>query len=181
MNEGSIRLKRLREEESEEIRNMIQEIGPGENGFVNGLYVESEEAYQQKLAENAQIARGEQLLEGRVRQQIYWLYDGNRPVGYGKLRYWLTDALRLHGGHIGYTIRPSERGKGYGHVMLRELVEEAAAAGIREVMLTCNADNLASRRVIEHSGGQLEKLDEDSCTYWIKTTAQPSTAEVAEE
>ncbi|OWR27419.1 GNAT family N-acetyltransferase [Saccharibacillus sp. O23] len=151
---------------------MIREIGPGENGFVNGLYAESEEAYRQKLADNVRIASGENLPEGYVRQQVYWLYDGDRPVGCGKLRYWLTDALRLHGGHIGYTIRPSERGHGYGTAMLRELSEEAAAAGIDEVMLTCNADNTASRRVIERCGGRLEKLEEGSCTYWIKTGEQ---------
>lgn len=169
MDYQSIRLKRLKKEESDEIRSMIREIGPGENGFVNGLYVESEEAYRQKLADNVRIASGEDLPEGRVRQQVYWLYDGDRPVGCGKLRYWLTDALRLHGGHIGYTIRPSERGRGYGTVMLRELLAEAAAAGIGEVMLTCNEDNEASRRVIERCGGRLEKLEEGSCTYWIKT------------
>lgn len=172
MHHHSIRLKRLKAEESDEIRDMIREIGPGENGFVNGLYAESEEAYRQKLADNVRIASGENLPEGYVRQQVYWLYDGDRPVGCGKLRYWLTDALRLHGGHIGYTIRPSERGRGYGTAMLRELSEEAAAAGIDEVMLTCNADNTASRRVIERCGGRLEKLEEGSCTYWIKTGEQ---------
>lgn len=168
MREHSIRLRPLQIEEMPEIRLMIQEIGPGENGFVNGLYTDTEEAYQAKLAENARIAIGENLPPGYVRQQIYWLYDGEHPVGYGKLRFSLTDALREHGGHIGYVIRPSERGKGYGRRMLKELLLEAERGGLDRVLLTCNEDNTASRNIIEGCGGKPEQSANASCKYWIE-------------
>lgn len=168
MSESSIRVRPLQVEEPTEIRWMIQEIGPGENGFVNGLYTDTEKAYLEKLAENVRIAIGDGLPPGYVRQQIYWLYDGERPVGYGKLRFSLTEALREHGGHIGYTIRPSERGKGYGSRMLKELLAEAKKSGLDRVMLTCNADNAASRSIIEGCGGKLEQPATASCKYWIE-------------
>lgn len=168
MSEHSIRLRPLQAEETPEIREMIQEIGPGENGFVNGLYTDKEEDYQAKLAENVQIAVGDHLPPGYVRQQIYWLYDGERPVGYGKLRFSLTEALREHGGHIGYVIRPSERGKGYGSRMLKELLIEAEKGGVDRVLLTCNEDNTASRSIIEGCGGKLEQSAKASCKYWIE-------------
>ncbi|WP_037285128.1 GNAT family N-acetyltransferase [Saccharibacillus sacchari] len=168
MREHSIRLRPLQAEETPEIRVMIQEIGPGENGFVNGLYTDTEEDYQAKLAENARIAIGDHLPPGYVRQRIYWLYDGEHPVGYGKLRFSLTDALREHGGHIGYVIRPSARGKGYGRQMLKELLLEAEKGGLDRVLLTCNAENAASRSIIEGCGGKPEQSATASCKYWIE-------------
>lgn len=168
MGEHSIQLRPLQLEEPPEIRFMIQEIGPGENGFVNGLYTDANASYLAKLEENVRIAIGDDLPPGYVRQQIYWLYDGERPIGYGKLRFSLTEALREHGGHIGYTIRPSERGKGYGSRMLKELLAEAKKSGLDRVMLTCNADNAASRSIIEGCGGKLEQPATASCKYWIE-------------
>lgn len=168
MREHSIRLRPLQAEETPEIRVMIQEIGPGENGFVNGLYTDTEEGYRAKLAENARIAIGDHLPPGYVRQQIYWLYDGEHPVGYGKLRFSLTEALREHGGHIGYVIRPSARGKGYGRQMLKELLLKAEKGGLDRVLLTCNEDNAASRNIIESCGGKPEQSANASCKYWIE-------------
>ncbi|MDO3411350.1 GNAT family N-acetyltransferase [Saccharibacillus sp. CPCC 101409] len=168
MNERNIRLRRLQEQETPEIAEMIREMGPGENGFVNGLYSETEQGYAQKLRENAQIAEGDNLPPGLVRQRIYWLYDGDVPVGYGKLRFELTEALREHGGHIGYAIRPSQRGKGYGVDMLRSLLGEARNIGLDRVLLTCDAGNAASRRIIERCGGEPDERPGDSCKYWIE-------------
>ena len=49
--------------------------------------------------------------------------------------------LREYGGHMGYTIRPTERGKGYGKEMLRLALEKARDMGIRRVLVTCDAHN----------------------------------------
>ncbi|MGM1045119.1 MAG: GNAT family N-acetyltransferase [Bacillota bacterium] len=58
----------------------------------------------------------------------------------------------IHGGHIGYVIRPSERSKGYGKLLLKQLISMAKDKQISKVLLTCDEDNAASRRIIESNG-----------------------------
>jgi len=49
----------------------------------------------------------------------------NKIVGSIQLRHELSDVLRIHGGHIGYGVCPSERGKGYGTLQLSLVLEKA--------------------------------------------------------
>ncbi|WP_244918731.1 GNAT family N-acetyltransferase [Paenibacillus dendritiformis] len=51
--------------------------------------------------------------------------------------------------------------------MLRLLLAEARRIGLREVLLTCDEDNMASRRVIEKNGGRLTGTADGICKYWI--------------
>jgi predicted acetyltransferase len=60
------------------------------------------------------------------------------------------------GGHIGYEIRPTQRKRGYGKLILRLALQEARALGIDRALLTCDCTNAASRRIIEANGGMLE-------------------------
>lgn len=94
-----------------------------------------------------------------------------RLVGMIDLRHRLSSGLLLTGGHIGYSVRPSERRKGYATQMLRLVLEECRRRGLDRVLLTCYADNTASARAIRRCGGVLE--DEISANgrpvqrYWI--------------
>lgn len=162
-----IDLVELRVHEDLDIYEMISEIGNGENGFVNSLYSHSLDEFRVVIRRNAEIAKGIQLQEGYVPQTIYWLYVEDKPVGYGKLRHDLNDKLREHGGHIGYVIRPTERGNGYGRLMLRELLKMASHKDIDEVLLTCNEDNAASRAIIESNKGELYEIAQGVCKYKI--------------
>lgn len=161
-------LKEITGNEGMDIFEMIQEIGGGNrSGFRNSLYADSYEEFQEKLKENVNISKGIGLLSWMVPQMIYWLYVDGKPVGYGKFRYYLTDKLRELGGHIGYCIRPSERKKGYGTILLGEILKKARKKGLEEVLLTCDEDNIGSRKVIENNGGTLEKMSNGVCYYWI--------------
>jgi len=71
-----------------------------------------------------------------------------------RLRHYLNPALEQEGGHIGYTIRPSSRGRGMGKELLRLGLLEARAMGIGCVLVTCDDDNPASIGVIEANGGR---------------------------
>lgn len=76
-------------------------------------------------------------------------------LGVAKLRHTLTPALEDIGGHIGYSIRPRERGKGYGARILAMTLERARALGLSRVLLTCDTANVRSARVILRNGGVL--------------------------
>ena len=80
--------------------------------------------------------------------------------------------MAAYGGHIGYVVLPSHRGRGHATEILRQSVERARAGGVDRVLLTCDDTNVASARVIERCGGALEAVvpDEDGHPmrrYWI--------------
>lgn len=114
------------------------------------------------------------LPEGWVPFNTYWLVCKNRIIGTCELRHRLTEALRKCGGHSGYSVRPSERRKGYGTGMLGLVLQKAKALGIERVLVTCSDDNIASARVIEKNGGKLadkipsEHRDAPTRRYWIE-------------
>ena len=88
------------------------------------------------------------------------------------IRHRLNAGLLRSGGHIGDGIRPSERGKGLGTSMIALALEECDKLGIKDVLMCCDDDNIASARTIEKNGGVLEnKVTDDDGTvrrYWIK-------------
>jgi len=100
-------------------------------------------------------SRGVGLPEGWVPNTTFWLVDNGEYIGSGNIRHTLTDRLERFGGHIGYEIRPSRWGKGYGTMLLRLLLPEAAKLGIKSALVTCAANNTASKRIIEKNGGVL--------------------------
>ena len=99
--------------------------------------------------------------------------DG-RIVGMLDLRHRLNDNLAECGGHIGYSVRPDERRKGYAGRMLALALPEAKKRGIDRVLITCDEDNIASARTIEGNGGVLHSriwMEDEKATvrrYWIE-------------
>ena len=97
----------------------------------------------------------------------------NKIVGCIELRHSLNESLATIGGHIGYSVRPSERRKGYATKMLALVLEEARKIGLEKALLTCDVDNVASVKVIVKNGGVLERempFDWDGekyYKYWI--------------
>lgn len=163
-----VHLKELQPIEEQNVFEMVLEIGEGENGFGNSLKARNLEEFRETLMKNNEYSRGINIRENFVPQTTYILFIDGYPVGYGKLRHYLNEILKEHGGHIGYTIRPSERGKGYGNLILTEIIKKAVEMRIKEVLLTCNEGNKPSRRVIEYNKGQLLELNNGRCKYMIK-------------
>lgn len=98
----------------------------------------------------------------------------HRIVGMIQLRHVLNDYLLNYGGHIGYSVRPSERRKGYATYMLGELIQICKDKGMDKLLVTCLNDNKASCKTILHHGGIYEdtryeeKENEYLERYWIK-------------
>ena len=96
----------------------------------------------------------------------------NRLIGVIELRHHINNpVLSLWGGHMCYTIRPSERLKGYGKEMLRQNLEKCRERGMDKVMITCFRWNEASERTILANGGVFEKeifeLGEYIKRFWV--------------
>jgi predicted acetyltransferase len=106
---------------------------------------------------------------GRVPQTTLWWVCGEEFLGRVSLRHRLTDELRVHGGHIGYDVRPSARRRGHATAMLRAALPVAAGLGIDRALLTCDADNLASRKVIKANGGIREDGPGPELRFWVPT------------
>ena len=88
---------------------------------------------------------------------VYWLVDGGEFVGHVSVRHALIEPMTRRGGHIGYAIRPSRHRQGYGTEILRRVLPHARSLGISSALLTCDSDNLASRKIIEKNGGVFSK------------------------
>ncbi len=105
---------------------------------------------------------------------LHWLVVDATFVGELSFRHVLNDYLRLSGGHMGYGIRPSLRGRGFGKRLLALGKEAAARRGLTRLLITCHDDNIASARVIEANGGVLEDIVDDIFgggplrRYWIE-------------
>lgn len=106
-------------------------------------------------------------------QYIYTDDDESKVIGMINLRLELNDFLMKFGGHIGYSIVPDERRKGFAKAMLKEGLKFYKNHGYEKVLITCDLNNIASARTIEACGGVLENIlkeDEFHSTkrYWIK-------------
>ena len=98
----------------------------------------------------------------------------DKVVGVIDLRHHINHPiLGTYGGHCGYSVRPSERGKGYAKIILCLNIQNAKAMGIEKLLVTCNVKNEASEKTILANGGVYEKtIDVDGSKikrYWITT------------
>ncbi len=108
-----------------------------------------------------------------VTDSVYFLFNitTNKMIGAVNIRHELNDFLLQYGGHIGDGIRPSERGKGYGNQIVALALNECKKLGLKKVLMTCDKDNIPSKKCIIKNGGILEnevsKDGEIIERYWI--------------
>lgn len=88
-----------------------------------------------------------------VPSTTYWLTDGIELLGAANIRHELNEHLLNFGGHIGYGIKPSARGRGLATKQLELALEKAKELGIERALITCDRTNVASRQVILNNGG----------------------------
>jgi predicted acetyltransferase len=123
--------------------------------------------------------------EDRVHCDYYWITEGEgrdeQVVGFLALRHSLTAWLLEEGGHIGFAVRPSRRGRGHASRALALAVRRSAELGLDRVLLTCDEDNVASARTIERNGGDYEDTRNGKRRYWIATGASGVSGARAED
>lgn len=108
----------------------------------------------------------------------YLLVDENNYIyGCSQFRHHIVGELINIGGNFAYAIRPSERGKGYGTIQLKLLIEKANEYGLDKVLLTCRENNIGSKNTIKKFIGESSTLVPSlydgimEYRYWIDVKA----------
>jgi predicted acetyltransferase len=110
------------------------------------------------LPDGSKVAR----LPGYTR----WIWDGEFCGGISfRWQPGTTDLPPYCLGHIGYSVVPWKRKRGYATRALQLLLPQARVEGLAYVELTTYADNIASRRVIETNGGELIERFQESVEH----------------
>ena len=93
--------------------------------------------------------------EERVPARTYFLVreSDSRIVGMINIRLALNERLSHYGGHIGYSIRPTERGKGYNNINLYLGLKVCRKYGIERIFMDADLENPASWKTMEAFGG----------------------------
>lgn len=96
--------------------------------------------------------------EGKAPANTYFLVrkSDNKILGMTNVRHKLSKSTEVCGGHIGYSIRPTERKNGYGTLILKLALGRCRELRISRVLVTCNKSNVGSAKVIQNNGGILE-------------------------
>lgn len=153
------------------ILEMMTEFERSQSPHDGGFWNTEDFSYEDWLESSQEMEMGLNLPEGWVPAvQLVAFEADNRAVGFLNLRLRLNDYLREQGGHIGYSIRPTERGKGYAKEALCQGLQVAKTKNINKVLVTCSQDNPASRAVIVANSGQLEDVRHGTERYWIDLT-----------
>lgn len=105
----------------------------------------------ESYAVKALIPKDSKYVEGS--QYFLWDEDNQQVVGMVNIRHELNAYLLKFGGHIGYSIRPSYRNKGYAKLQLNMALDILKQKGVERALVTCNADNIASMKTILACGG----------------------------
>jgi predicted acetyltransferase len=108
------------------------------------------ESYLQKLED---MKHGLNLESNQASGTEFWILHEGQVAGRLKVNDELKDWMKIRGGHIGYGIAASFRNLGLATTALSEALQFAKDKGMKEILMTCDDDNLGSIRVIEKNGG----------------------------
>ena len=154
--------------DKETILNMMAEFEEAQSAHDGGFWDAENFDYENWLETNLNKEMGINLPENRVPSIQFVLFDeSNHALGFLNLRLRLNEGLLNYAGHIGYSIRPSERGKGYAKEALHQGLQVAKEKSIHRALVTCSTENPASRAVILANGGELEDVRNGTERYWI--------------
>lgn len=137
------------------------------------LRLEDPLAYIEKCAANE---RAENLPEGYVpaTQFIAVREADKKVIGFIQVRHYLNGYLEKYSGHIGYSVLPDERRKGYAKEMLRRVLPFCREIGMEKALVTCKEHNFASERTILTNGGKYASteyepdMDVNVKRFWIE-------------
>jgi len=109
----------------------------------------------------------------RVPSTMLYAFVDGEIVGRLNIRHELNDNLLQRGGHVGYSVSPKHREKGYATEIFRQGLYFCQKLGLDKILVTCGDENVASWKIIEKFSGSLENRFLDSTgkefvrRYWM--------------
>ncbi len=135
---------------------------------LHGYFIDRSTNIEKVIAILAAWDKGEELPDGWV-PNTTWFWESDGTIqGVINVRHRLTTWLEENGGHIGYSVAPSQRQQGVATAMLRSALTNCREFKIPKAMLICDSDNAGSRRAIEANNGILQREENGQRWYWIK-------------
>lgn len=171
--EARLQLRPLRPEDERSFLAAVEDFARDDPDFDFALGFKLAAGFADYVRKNELWSRGLELPPNYVPANfLVGVVDGE-VVGRVSVRHRLNHFLSRIGGHVGYGVRPGHRRKGYATGMLRQTLPLCARLGLSQVLITCDVDNVGSRKVIEKCGGVLEsvtndpELDVQKCRFWV--------------
>lgn len=159
----------------EKFTYMVRDYNDNNENIFSSDYFRINFNFENYIQDLRDLASGIELPEGYVPSTEWWLINSSSDIlGTVRLRHELGERNFEEGGHIGYDISPRYRRKGYGKVILKLVLEKAKELGLEKVLITCDFDNIGSKRIIESNGGKLEnkivskETGKELLRYWIE-------------
>lgn len=163
-----LELRKMNIEDAKAQWEYVTALPAEENGLTNPYEGVSYEEYMDKVLPELMMHENPvNMPDWFVPESYYYLWDGEVLVGEFRIRHYLTEALKIGAGHIGYSIKKEYRGKGYGTKgmalvldLAREIVPE------EEIYLRVLKSNVPSFKVITKNGAYV--AGEDDSHYLLR-------------
>jgi predicted acetyltransferase len=142
------------------------------DNFTFALNYHDGDAWPDYVKRLSEIRQGRSLSVGMVPSTLLLAVVDKAIVGRASIRHELNDELLRVAGHIGYSVLPEYRRRGYATEILRQSLVIIRSLGVEEVLVTCDDGNVGSAKTIEACGGVLENLVDNppgpaKRRYWI--------------
>lgn len=169
-----MKLREVQLEDKDKIWEYRKEFLEESDHVPGAAYIDEAKNFEEWFEFVQKVKSEDTVPEGSVQAKTYVAMDDKNEnlLGIINFRFKLNKYLLHRGGNIGYSVRKSERRKGYAKEMVRLCLKEARKMGIDRILITCNAENIASENTIKANGGKLENIvmDEDERVkrFWIE-------------
>jgi predicted acetyltransferase len=184
VNPQNLLLRHLYSEDEPSFKKAIEEFNSEIPPWEFAFHFDSTADFAEYIQRLENWSHGLELPEKFVPNSYFVGVVDGKIVGRLSIRHCLNEFLRNIGGHIGYGVIPTQRKRGYATEMLRQALLKCAEIGLQSVLVTCDVDNIGSRRVIENCGGVFDgvtnspELEVQKRRYWINTTITVSPANI---
>ena len=180
------------EEYKEQVEEYLQEfLDNGENEIAGDGGLDRIKDFDKWLEKVRKDLSTETIDKDRIPATLYLTIrkSDRKIVGNLQIRHFLNEKLLNYGGHIGDSVRPSERRKGYATEQIRLALDKCRELGINNVLMDCDKNNIGSAKSIQNNGGILENEiyvgNELVQRYWIslkkRFVTNPNDMEIVKE